>query len=177
MSPVNAPNRRTPAAAALFAALALTGCAAESGELDSPSEPDSGTSAGGSAEATTEPEPTEEPPPSAADGTDYSNCGTRCEVEVTAGVVFEFDDFTLTVTDVTEDGIELETDDGAGSTGTAGLSGGYCVSYLTANSTSSSCYGGFEGEPPEPEPAAGELAFELLHVSDGTAIIRLTMGD
>jgi len=173
MSSTKTLDRRSLAATAVFAALALTGCAAD--DPDAPNESNTGDSPG--AETTAEPEPTEAPPPSAADGTDYSNCGTHCEVEVTAGVVFEYEEFTLTVTDVTEDGIDLATDDGEGGSGSASFSGGYCVSYMTASSMSSSCYGGFEGEPPEPEPAAGELAVELLHVSDGTAIIRLTVGD
>jgi hypothetical protein len=175
MSPKNALEWRSPAAAAVFAALALTGCAAD--DPDGSDRPRPTDSASTGAEATTEPEPTEEPPPSAADGTDYSNCDTRCEVEVTAGVVFEYEEFTLTIADVTEDGIDLEKVDSAGGTASASISGGYCVSYMTTNGTSSSCYGGFEGEPPEPEPGAGELAVELLYVSDGTAIIRLTMGD
>lgn len=84
MTASNTLDGRSLAATAVFAALALTGCAA-----DDPADPDAsnpGDSA--DAETTAEPEPTEAPPPSAADGTDYSNCGTRCEVEVTAGVVF-----------------------------------------------------------------------------------------
>ncbi|MFG3338337.1 hypothetical protein [Glycomyces sp. NPDC048151] len=172
MSRIDPRYRRFPAA--LLTALALTGCATEPDGPDSPSDPAS--SENGAAASTAAPSLTEEPPPVAADGTDYQNCTSRCEVEVTDGTVFEYDDFTLTITDVTEDGIEVSREDDSGGTGTTSISGGYCVSYMSANSSSSSCYGGFDGEPPGPEPADGELALELLYVADGTAIIRLTMG-
>lgn len=152
-------KQRHPAAAALLTVLALTGCASDPG---SPDRSDSSS--------TTAAESTEEP--SAADGTDFSTCNTRCEVEVTPGVVFEYDEFTLTVTDVTDDGIELARDDGAGNTGGGSITAG-CVSYMTATGSGVTCHG---GEAPEPEPAPGQLAIELLHVTDGTAIIRLTMG-
>lgn len=167
MSTTNLRTWRSPAAAALLAAFALTGCAP-----DTEDNPDSS----GGAEATADAATTEEPPPSAADGTDYSNCSTQCEVEVQSGTVFEFEAFTLTVTEVTEDGIEVERDDGAGSTGSSSMSGGYCITYLTANSTGGSCYGILEGDPLEPAPAAGELAIELFDATDGTAIVRLTWG-
>lgn len=164
-------TRRAPTAAALLAALALTGCAADADD-GAEDKPD----ASGGAETTADAATSEEPPPSAADGTDYSNCSTQCEVEVETGTVFEFEAFTLTVTEVTEDGIEVSRDDGDGSTGTSGMSGGYCIDYLTANSSQGSCYGVIEGEPPAPTPAAGELALELLGATDGTAIVRLTWG-
>lgn len=176
MSTMNAPRWRFPAGAALLAALALAGCSAGSDDATS-TDPVESTSASGetSAEPTAAPEPTEEPPPSAADGTDFSNCDTQCEVEVTAGDVFEYDDFTLTVTDVTEDGIELSREDDGGGTGSTSISGGYCIAYLSANGSGSTCYGGVEGTPPAPEPADGEIAVELFHVTDGTAIIRITV--
>lgn len=171
MSTKNLRARRVPAAAALLAALALAGCAADADD-GAEDKPDSS----GGAEATADAATSEEPPPSAADGTDYSNCSTQCEVEVEAGTVFEFEAFTLTVTEVTEDGIEVSRDDGDGSTGSSSMSGGYCITYLTNNSSGGSCYGAVEEKPPAPTPAAGELALELFDVTDGTAIIRLTWG-
>ncbi|MFC3492992.1 hypothetical protein [Glycomyces rhizosphaerae] len=166
MSTKNLRTWRAPAAAVLLAALAMTGCAADADD-GAEDKPDTST-----ADAAT----SEEPPPSAADGTDYSNCSTHCEVEVETGTVFEFEAFTLTVTEVTEGGIEVSRDDGDGSTGSSSMSGGYCITYLTNNSSGGSCYGIIEGEPPAPTPAAGELALELLGTTDGTAIVRLTWG-
>lgn len=115
--------------------------------------------------------------PTAADGTDYTACddGT-CEVEVAEPVEFDFGDFTFTITAVTEDGIEYETVNDDGGTGSGSMSGGYCNSYLTANSSSSSCYGVLEGTPPEPDPGAGEVQLQLLNVTDGAAVVRFTMG-
>lgn len=173
---MNALKWRSPAAAALLAMLALGGCAAGADDdPDAESNPQTSGAEGESAETTADPEPTEEPPPSAADGTDYSNCDAQCEVEVTAGVVFEYETFTMTIGDVTEDGIEISRDDGAGSTGSASFSSG-CVAYLSANGSGTTCFGGVEGELPEPQPADGEVAVVLLHATDGTAIIQLTVG-
>ena len=156
MSTSPAPRLTGPAVGSLLVALALTGCGSDADDgSDTP----------------------EEPPPSAADGTDYTACddGT-CEVAVSERTEFVFGEMTLTITAVTEDGIETRTYSPGGGVGSGSLSGGYCVSYMTPNGATASCYGEGDGEPPEPDPAAGELALELLDVTDGTAIIRLTMG-
>jgi hypothetical protein len=147
-----------PAISPLLAALALTGCGTDSG-------------GGSDSEADTP----EAPPPSAADGTNYTACddGT-CEVAITDAVDLVVGDFTYAIKAVSEDGLEMETDNGAGSSTGGSLSVG-CVSYLAPNSAGVGCYEG-TGEPPEPDPEPGEVALELVDITDGTAIIRLTMG-
>lgn len=169
-----APHRPRLVALALLAAFGTAGCGTGS-------DADPGGDASGSAAAeSSSPEPSSPEPeaPTAADGTDYAACDDgSCEVAVSSEPVsFAFDEFTLTV-NATEDGIETRKE-GDGGTGTGSMSGGYCLSYVTVDGTSTSCYGAVEDgavpEPPEPEP--GVLALELLDVTDGTAIIRLTMG-
>jgi hypothetical protein len=178
----NALDRRSLAATALFAALALTGCTAESDAPDSPTESSTGQSAG--AETTAESEPTEEPSPSAADGSDYAACDDgSCEVLVSGEAEFEFEEFTLTVT-ISEDGIETytangdNTQSGSSSMGGSGMSDAYCVAYLSAGSNTMQCYPDIEPEEaPEPETEPGVLVLEMLDFEEGTAVIRLTMGD
>jgi flagellar basal body L-ring protein FlgH len=178
MTSSNALARRTLAVTALFAALALTGCAAES------DDPESNTGDSVSAETTAEPEPTEEPSPSAADGTDYAACDDgSCEVLVSGEVEFEFDDLTLTLT-IDEDSIETYTANsdstraGSSSMGGSGMSDSYCVAYLTAGSNTMQCYPDIEPEEaPVPEAEPGVLVLEMLDFSEGNAVIRLTMGD
>jgi hypothetical protein len=174
MSSSKAPRRRSPAVVALLAVLALAGCGAGTDD-----DPDTGAnpkpSGSDTAESSAESEPSEEPEPSAADGTDYAKCDSQCEVEVTEGIVFEFEMFTLTITDITADGIEIATDDGAGSTGGASISD-YCAAYLSAGSLSLTCYGVAENVPAALEPAADEVAIGLLHLAEDTAIIRMTVG-
>lgn len=169
------PRRRRLFACALVAAFATASCGAESGSdapddetTDRPTE--SATTEGG-----TDPEPTEAAP-TAADGTDYSACDDgSCEVALSEPVTFEFDEFTITITP-TEDGIETEKTSPDGGTGSSSSSGAYCLDFITANGFSGSCYAIAEELPPRPDPDPGVLALELLDVTDGTAIIRLTMG-
>jgi hypothetical protein len=158
MSTSPPPRWTCPAISSLLVALALTGCDSDSG-----GDPDNGA------------DTPEAPPPSASDGTDYTACddGT-CEVAVTDAVDIVVGEFTYAITDVSEEGLEMETDNGAGSSTGGSLSVG-CVSYLAPNSAGVGCYEG-TGEPLEPDPEPGELALELVDVTDGTAIIRLTMG-
>ncbi|MEU5154692.1 hypothetical protein [Glycomyces sp. NPDC021274] len=125
----------------------------------------------------TEPEPSPTPEqPTAADGTDYAACGDgSCEVAVSEPVDLELDGFTLQVTAVIEDGVDISTERGGGST-SAGISGGYCVAFLTENGVQTGCYGGFVGDerPPVPEAEPGVLIVELLDFTAGTAILRIT---
>lgn len=161
MSSTHAPALRFSAAAALLAALALTGCS------ESPDGSD-GTTASA--------ETTEEPPPSAADGTDFSTCDTRCEVQVTAGDVFEYEAFTMTVADIAADQIKLSRDNGAGSTGSASITPG-CTAFLTENGSGTVCHGMVDETPPDPQVTAGQVAVDLFHLGeDGTAIIRIVAG-
>ncbi|MDA1362646.1 hypothetical protein O1R50_23695 [Glycomyces luteolus] len=85
------------------------------------------------------------------------------------------DGFTLQVTAVTEDGVDITAERGGGTT-SAGISGGYCVAFLTENGVQSGCYGAFVGDerPPVPEAEAGVLIVELLDFTAGTAIVRIT---
>lgn len=138
---------------ALLAALALAGCGDDS---------DSGAEA-----------------PTAADGTDYTACEDgECEVAVSEPTDIVFltaeGDVTLSITEVTENGIELSTTFPTSSGENSGTLGGLCESLISANFTSSSCYGG--GTLPEPDPAPGELVLQLLGMNDGAAILRLAMG-
>jgi hypothetical protein len=91
-------------------------------------------------------------------------------------VTFEFDDFTLAITDVADNGLDYKITSPNGGTSTGSIGGAYCLTYVTANSTSSSCYAGTEVTPPRPDPDRGVLALELLDVTGGTAIVRLTLG-
>ncbi|MBO3735851.1 hypothetical protein [Glycomyces niveus] len=166
MSSTLAPAWRSTAAAGLLALFALAGC--------SESTDDSGST--GTTGTTASAEPTEEPTPSAADGTDFSTCNIRCEVEVTAGDVFEYEAFTMTVADIAADQIELSRDNGAGSTGSASITPG-CTAFLTESGTGTVCHGVVDEVPPEPQVTAGQVAVDVLHLGeDGTAIIRIVAG-
>jgi hypothetical protein len=118
------------------------------------------------------------------DGTDYAACDDgSCEVLVSGDVEFAFDDFTLTVT-ITDDGIETytansdNTQSGSSSMGGPGMPDAYCVAYLSAASNTMQCYPDTEPEEaPAPETESGVLVLEMLDFSEGTAVIRLTMGD
>ncbi|MCC3762901.1 hypothetical protein K3N28_07425 [Glycomyces sp. TRM65418] len=154
-------RRRRLAACSLVAALALAGCGDDSA---SDSDPDAGAA---SSDA-----------PTAADGTDYSACDDgECEVAVSEPTDFVFTtaegEVTLSITDVTENGIEISTAfPGAGQS--TGSLGGLCESVLTSTSSSSACYGGGTLPPPEPEP--GILVLQLLGMNEGAAILRMAMG-
>jgi hypothetical protein len=171
-------SRFPTAALVLLAALATGAWGAGSG---SDATGDVSESASSAAASSAEPSPTVSAAPTAADGTDYAACDDgSCEVAVSGNpVVFDFGDFTLTVTAI-EGGVETEAVSGGASSGGT-MTGGYCIAYQTAGGGSSggtlSCYALADGEvPPVPEPAPGELAVELLDFTEGTAIIRLTMG-
>jgi hypothetical protein len=152
------------AAPALFTALAAAGCGSDG------AEDGAGASGAASSEAPSQ-------APTAADGTDYSACDDgACEVAITQPPVeFAFADFTLTITAVTDNGIEYEkvgTDSGTGT----GSMGGVCFSTMSAESTSTQCHGGIEGEAPQPDPEPSTVELQLLAVADGTAIIRIAEG-
>lgn len=153
--------------AALLLAFTLTSCTADSG---------SGTDSGGgsdSVEGSTTPAASL---PSPADGTDYDACddGT-CEVSVTAPFDFTIGDYTLAITEMTDEAIEMEMSNGAGSRTSGSLTSRH-IAIVTANSAGVQFYGEPAGERPEPELAPGDLALELLGSTEGAAIIRLTLG-
>ncbi|MEV3938922.1 hypothetical protein AB0K52_23490 [Glycomyces sp. NPDC049804] len=169
---------RHPAAAVLLAALALTGCSGSADNDAGSTGTDAVTTAGAEPTEESSAEPSEQPtevPPSAADGTDYSKCDSRCEVEVRAGVEIEYGAFTMVVADVAADQVQLSTNNGEGSTSSASITPG-CTVFLTESSAGVVC-SGIPEVPPEPEVAAGQVAVDLLHLGeDGTAIVRIVAG-
>ena len=137
----------SPALAAVLGAAALSGC-------------------GGPPEA--------EP---AADGTDYTACEDgECEVAVKEPMdiaigASDADMVTLSITAVTEDGIEYEVIQSGTTSG--GSLGGVCQATISETSSYSSCFE--EGTPPEPDPLQGELVIQLLGMNDGSAVLRLAV--
>jgi hypothetical protein len=113
----------------------------------------------------------------AADGTDYTACEDgECEVAVAEpmDIVIGAPDegmVTLSITAVTEDGIEYEVIQGGTTSG--GSLGGVCQATISETWSSSSCFE--EGTPPEPEPLRGELVMQLLGMNDGSAVLRLAV--
>jgi hypothetical protein len=111
--------------------------------------------------------------PSAADGTDYTACEDgECEVAVAEPVEITVGAMTLSITAVTEDGIEFDLVQESGSSG--GSLGGVCEATMTERSMSSACYLG--GELSAPDPGAGELVVQLLGMNDGAAVLRMAAG-
>lgn len=177
---MSASYRRLLLGPALFAMFAAPACGTGSDSGETGGE----TSAAGNTEQAAETTPAEPEAPTAADGTDYTACGDgSCEVVVSGeSVDFSFPDFTLTVK-VTEDGIETHTADsddtrsGSSNMNGPGMSDAYCVAYLSAGSNTMSCYPDTEpGDMPAPESEPGVLVLEMLDFTEGTAVIRLTMG-
>jgi hypothetical protein len=113
----------------------------------------------------------------AADGTDYSACEDGdCEVAVAEPMDLVIGAphegmATLSVTAVTEDGIEYEVIQSGTTSG--GSLGGVCQATISETSSYSSCFE--EGTPPEPEPLQGELVIQLLGMNDGSAVLRLAV--
>jgi hypothetical protein len=111
----------------------------------------------------------------AADGTDYTACEDgECEVAVEEpmDIVIGAPDegaVTLSITAVTDDGIEFEvTQPGITSSGSLG---GVCQATITRNSMSSKCFE--EDTLPEPDPSRGEFIVQLLGMNEGSAVLRL----
>lgn len=171
----------TPAALCTLGALlglaVLTGC----GDRPEASPSERGTIGSiGDSDAPESPAAEEDSPspsgPAAADGTDYTACEDgECEVAVAEPVeiaVGGADGMTISITVVTENGIEFEMVQANGSIG--GSLGGICEAFLTGTSMSSSCW--LVGEMPEPQPGDGELVLQLLGMNDGSAVLRMALG-
>lgn len=167
------------AACALTAAFLLSGCGS-----DSPSSPnESPTVEIASPEAASEPAVSESASDPAqlvpADGTDYTACADgNCEVAVAEPIDIEFDGSTgsgtLAVTDILDNGIALDVTLPGG--GGDGELKGRCTSHFHAGGGSMDCPADLEGTPEPPEPTAGVLSVQLAGMTDGTAILRLTLG-
>lgn len=114
----------------------------------------------------------------AADGTDYSACGDDAECEVAVAEPTDIvigsaeGTVTLSITAVTEDGIEFElATDQITSTGSLG---GLCQAVISETYMHSNCFE--EDTLPEPDPARGELIVQLLGMNDGSAVLRIAGG-
>lgn len=113
----------------------------------------------------------------AADGTDYSACEDgECEVavgepmDIVIGAPHE-GMATLSITAVTQDGIEFEVTHSESTS--SGALGGVCEATISETSMFSTCFE--EGMPPEPAPLQGELVVQLLGMNEGSAVLRLAV--
>jgi hypothetical protein len=169
------------------AGLVLTGCGSgptPSPEL-TPSPDPASPSATGSAPTTAGPQspapttataaPTAAPAePTAADGTDYSACRDgNCEVAISKPVTIDVGTKPPIKVTVAKDRITFERMRSKGNGFSGSFGGrGHCIAYLTPSGFSASC----TKEPQKPDPDDGQLALELVDVTDGTAIVRLSKG-
>lgn len=173
------------AAAALVIALALVGCTSPPAVDAPPGE--SGTSPAvttlaPSATPSVTPSPTPEPTPkpprrTAANGTDYAACNDGdCEVAVSKPLTFKLDEeFKLSISKVTKKNVEFSLV-GTGYEFGGTFAGRYCLAKLSASGFQSSCADKPGKRPRKRDLGDGQLALELLDLTDGVAIIRLTSG-
>lgn len=158
---------REPAALALLALLALTGCGGgperAAGESPTPRAPSSSP-----------PSPTT----TAADGRNTDACADAdCEVTVSEPVAIAFQgpagDAELSVTEVGPDRVHYEVTAGEGrSSGGADGPGWGCYTVLGEDSSSNGC----GPAAPAPDAAPGTVVLHLTTAPDGTATVRISSG-
>jgi len=165
-------------AGALVASLTLAGCGSEPAAGPAPTTRTTATNT--TTSSTTPTTTTATAPATAADGVDYPVCATRsCEVAVSGPVDIPFGGSvpgTVSVTNVTQDGVDLVVamDNGAGGSGT--LKPG-CSSFAFGGGGGSGSFGGPDSECTQP-PAAqpGAVTLQLPAMTGGTAILRIVTG-